>query len=124
MTTTEQEADPVWQFVRALPPSIEHRLNRTQHLVALIHAATVRGWTPKQLAAEAARDQAGVVNTGAVVMHRLERCADTPPASTTAPRVLPFCSPDCADRRGFLEDDVGRPIGKCPCRTPPPETST
>jgi len=121
MTAPDYAVDPVWAFIHGLPPSLRHRLNRTQRLVALIHAANGHGWTTKQLVAEASRDQIGVVNTGALIMHRLEGCAEGPPPKIVAQRVIPFCSPDCAERRGFLEDDVGRPIGKCPCRTPPPE---
>jgi hypothetical protein len=33
---------------------------------------------------------------------------------------LPFCSPDCRDRQGQIEDpETGLPVGWCKCRTAP-----
>lgn len=38
--------------------------------------------------------------------------------------VLPFCSPDCRDRAGLLEDADGNVVGKCGCRSnPSPEAA-
>jgi hypothetical protein len=38
-------------------------------------------------------------------------------------KTLPFCSPQCRDRQGQLEDpETGLPIGWCDCRRTPPES--
>jgi hypothetical protein len=116
VTAPEPTADPVWAFIHALPPHLSRHLNRTQRLVALIHVAAGHGWTTKQLVAEASRDQAGVVNAGALIMHRLERCAETPPPTPGQLRVLPFCSPECRDNAGWVLDAAGMPAKKCACR--------
>lgn len=119
------EQDVVRQFRHHIGRDLDARLNTTQAVVALIHAATTNhGWTPKQLADECGRDLADVRNAGAVITERLRKAAQHPPVARAAKvpgALLPWCSPDCKARAGWIEDDTGRPIGRCPCRTAPQE---
>jgi hypothetical protein len=115
---TETVTDPFAAFRASLPPYLRGRVYDTQRGRTLIaRAIHQHGWTVEQLAAECSRDLHGIRNAGGVVTFRLEHCAENPPPDRHAPRTLPFCSDECRERRGFIEDDTGRPIGKCPCRT-------
>lgn len=119
MTTADQDADPVWLFLQALPARIRRDLNRTEALVVLIHTATRdQGWTPTKLAERCAGGNTGT-NPAGVVMYRLQHCATTP-ADTghDAPARIPFCSPECRDNAGWVLDEIGMPAKKCTCRTP------
>lgn len=116
---TETTEDPVWSFVRALPPRHANQLHRTERLVALVHQAAGKGWTAADLAARCTAGTDGTHNISGVLMHRLAQCAETPPVAEVGPVRLPFCSPECRARAGWLEDDeTGKPTGHCPCRTP------
>lgn len=121
MTAPEPDVDPVRAFRRALGPALDRQLNTTQAVTALVHAAvTNHNWTPKQLAQECGRDLHNTINAGAVITDRLRKAATRPPAverPAFGPAV-PFCTPDCATRSGWLEDDNGDLTGRCPCRTP------
>lgn len=112
--------DPVRSFRLALGREMDARLNTTQAVVALVHAAvTNHGWTPKHLAEECSRDLGDVVNAGAVITERLRKAAAHPPVGARAafgPK-LPFCSPDCRDNQGWVLDDDRNPVDRCPCRT-------
>lgn len=114
--TAPDELDPLYAFLRALPPSSSRQLNRTVRLYTLVNAAvTDHGWTPRELAEHCSRNHAGAINHAGIVMHRLEDAATRGPKKRPASR--PFCSPECEQRRGLIEDDAGRLIGKCSCRT-------
>lgn len=120
-TSPTADADPVWAFRQALGRDLDRRLNKTQAVAALIHAAvTNHGWTPKHLAAECSRDLEGVVNAGAVITDRLRRAATHPPVAHAAPTFGParaFCSTECRDNAGWVLDDDRNPVRRCPCRT-------
>ena len=128
MTTTD--VDPVREFRDALPAALRAHLNITTAVVASIHTAVrEHHWTPTHLAQEATRNLADVQNPAAVITDRLRRAAQHPPVGhdTTSARrkpvARPFCSDDCRDRAGYIEDDHGHPIGRCPCRTSTPEAT-
>lgn len=123
MTTADVEADPVAAFRQALPPRVRDQLHHTARVTVLAYrAVNTHGWTPEQLAAECTRDTVHVINAAAVLMHRLEWCADHPPAKDSTPRRVPFCSPECRDNGGMILDPETRlPLRKCECRTRPPE---
>lgn len=109
MTATEHDTDPVWAFVQALPAELRHNLNRTERFVALIHKAVhTQGWTVKQLVTEASRDTSGVLNAAAVVMYRLEQCAERPPGAVGKAKRVHF---GCCDG-GWIYPEDGEPI-KC-----------
>lgn len=116
--------DPWLTFISLLHPRARASLNRTQAAVAAVHAATNHGWTPQLLAAECSRDLADVHNPGAVITDRLRKATQHPPVGTDHARRLPlarlpFCSLDCEDRAGWLENENGQITGRCPCRTRP-----
>jgi hypothetical protein len=122
-----ETADPVRAFRHHLGRDLDSRLNTTQAVAALVHTAVRdQHWTPAQLAHECARDLADVINAGAVITDRLRKAAAHPPigraAATLGPR-LPWCSDDCKARAGWIEDDHGNPISRCPCRTNTKETA-
>lgn len=121
---TAPDVDPIREFAYALPAAVRAHLNRTQTIVALIHAAIRdQDWTPQQLAAECARDLVGATNPGAIITDRLRKATQRPPAVQPAPAFgppIPFCSDDCRDNAGWVIDqDTGALIGRCPCRTRP-----
>lgn len=118
---TTPEADPVWAFRQALGRDLDSRLNKTQAVAALIHAAvTNHAWKPAQLAAECARDLDGVVNAGAVITDRLRKAAAHPPIARATPSfglARPFCTDECRDNAGWVLDEDRNIVGRCPCRT-------
>lgn len=116
---TTPDTDHVRAFRNALPGWVRAQLHDTQRITAFVTRAVDQGWTIEQLAAACTRDLTGYRNPGGLVCYRLASCAEgPPPPNATAPKVKPFCSPDCAGRRGLIEDPkTGRPIGKCPCRS-------
>ena len=117
--TAPDELDPLHTFLRALPATSSRQLNRTTRLYTLVNTAVRdHGWTPRQLADHCARNHAGAVNHGAIVMHRLEDAATRGPLIDDGAKVIPFCSPQCRDNQGWITDDTGRLLRKCPCRTP------
>jgi hypothetical protein len=110
---------------RSTRPRPRRRLNTTQAVVALVHAAVINhGWTPRQLAQECGRDLADVVNAGAVITDRLRRAATHGPVQRggVVPK-RPFCSPDCRDNQGWILDAERRPLHRCQCRTTTPEVA-
>jgi hypothetical protein len=125
---TAPDVDPVVAFAHALPPAIRAQLNKTVAVTSSIHTAVRdQHWTPQQLAAECARDLADVINAGAVITERLRKAAQHPPVARAAAVFgppLPWCTDDCRARAGWIEDDRGNPIGRCPCRTPTQEATT
>lgn len=121
MTAPQPVDDPVRAFRQAIGRDLDNRLNTTQTVVGLIHAAvTNHGWTPKQLAEECGRDLADVINAGAVVTDRLRKAATHPPVGPRAPGLgptRPFCSPECRENAGWVLDSDRNPTHRCTCRT-------
>jgi hypothetical protein len=121
-TVTSVDQDPVRAFRHALGRDLNTRLNTTQTVVALIHAAvTNHRWTPKQLADECGRDLADVISAGAVITERLRKAAQHPPVghghNTQLGPKRPFCTAECRDNAGWVLDDDRNPIRRCACRT-------
>lgn len=108
--------DPLAAFLEALPAGIRQRVNRTDRFVALVHRAVNNGWTAKQLAAECTRSTTGVLNAAGLVAWRLEQAADHGPTTPSGQRRIPFCTPQCRDNAGWIEDDDGNPVRRCECR--------
>lgn len=121
MTAAEDtSADPVAQFVRALPVKMRARFNVTATVVSDIHKATARGWTTAQLIDVTTNNHGGAVNVGGIIAHRLhEKCApnEAPTAVGVTALRRPFCSPECKDNAGWVLDQQGTPLRRCPCRT-------
>lgn len=118
MTAPEQSTDSVETlraFRAALSPRVDRQLRDTGRVLVLVYRAVhTTGWTPKQLAAECMRDHNGAVNAAAIVMHRLDWCADNPPAVKTKHQRTPLCG-HCED--GYVVDpDTRLPIRRCDCR--------
>jgi hypothetical protein len=117
MTTA---TDAEWEaFIERMPARARYQVNGSIRAKYYLHRAlTDHGWTIEQLAQECSRDTADVRNLGGIVTHRLERCSQAAPSTKTALANRPFCSPDCEQRRGLIEDPkTGLPIGKCECRS-------
>ena len=115
----------MWTFLQALPADLQRQLHQTAELVDNVHTAiTAHGWTPTGLAHEAARNHAGANNPAALVIHRLRIAATRPPPrhAATGPPIVPFCSEECRNNAGWRLDHDGRPVDKCPCRTPREDT--
>lgn len=102
----------------ALPTRAQVHVTRTKRLDHLAAQAFDRGWTLDQLVTRTTAGDLGV-NPGGVITSRLEWCAENPPPRRARkPKARPFCSPDCAERGGWIEDSkTGLPTEKCPCRT-------
>lgn len=118
---TEETTDTLAEFRRRLPPRVNRQLRDTIRVAILVNRAVhTMGWDVEALAAECVRDHDPKVrNPAGIVMHRLEWCAENEPPDRHRPKVLPFCSPDCRERGGLIEDPkTGLPVGKCECRTP------
>lgn len=105
----------------ALPVRAQIHITRTRKFDHDAAQAFARGWTVDVLADRISSGQLGD-NPGGVITSRLEDCGRTDPPKEKQ-RGIPFCSPDCAERRGWLEDDDGNIVGRCPCRTRPPEAN-
>lgn len=107
-------------FRAAIPDWLRGRLNPTETIERHITAAIGQGWTIRQLAAEVSRDLGTATTIGGTVTARLGKAAEYPPpnqASRTGLAKRPFCSDECRERAGLIEDAEGRVIGKCPCRS-------
>lgn len=116
--TTAHRDDLADEFRAHLPAWAAHALWPTGKVAHLVSVAVSRGWTSERLAAEATAGLERHYRPGGVITARLERFSQQPPpASATQPAARPFCSPECEQRRGWIEDDRGRPIEKCHCRS-------
>jgi hypothetical protein len=123
MTATPYDTtdDPAPAFIRALPRHLLARTHHTARIPALVRAAVANGWTIDALVHEATRNLDGIANPGGLITHRLQQATHTtPPAPASSPfRPVPFCTPACEERRGWIENDNGEPIDRCPCRSTP-----
>lgn len=115
---TPDAGDLIRDFRRHLPPGLFAELNDTQRVVALVYRlVTEDGWTPQQLAKRASRGLGNAVNPGGLLTHRLEQLVGQSPDEHGKPVTRPFCSDECRANGGWIVDQHGAPISKCPCRT-------
>jgi hypothetical protein len=113
---TAPDVDPVWSFLRGLPPKARADLNRSERLVIAIHSAIhTHGWTVEQLVAKCSKNYGGATNLGAIVQFRLDEIDGPPPAAegTSTHRRVHF---GCCDG-GWIYPDDGAPV-KCPGNRP------
>lgn len=89
------------------------RADETTRLAALVTAALARGWTADQIRAVLADDLRTARSPVATWHARLASLGAPPaPAAPAAPAAPPKCG-QCNPFR-WLEDDEGRPLGRCP----------
>lgn len=118
MTETVPLLDFVREFRHRLPDNINQQLQGSETLMVRAQKSALNGWTPTLLATECSRNiGGGVINPAAIVMSRLNWTAEHAPAKPHKPQARPFCSDQCRDQQGWIEDDNCNRIRKCDCRT-------
>lgn len=124
MTGPTETPPELRYFNDALTPHVRNQLHLTQAVVSAIHRAIrEHGWTPQQLATEVCRNTEGVANAGGLATYRLQQAAEHAPPTKPTPHgeARPWCSDDCRERGGWIEDPAtGQITGRCPCRLPAP----
>lgn len=105
------DVDVVWQFRRGLPDHVWTSLGNNQVAAAHVVKAVARGWTVRQLV-DACADLAHVANSGAALLHRLERCAQIDKHPT---RIPDWCGSCDRTTRHLL--DANRLPGPARCPT-------
>lgn len=121
MSETMPAVEVLAAFRNSLPPHIARGLSGAVEfgvVEANVSRLVRNGWTVKQVVEHCTYGLGGVDNAAAVITSRLKSAPDEP--STAKPSSFasaPFCSPECEERRGWLEDENHNPLRRCPCRT-------